>query len=113
MACLFILLLLAFTAQQISKFTELLESCSLAPRPACSPAPGSRSSSRSGYSQPRTPDNQGMYGHGLAVVDREASYRHPVAGSERDTGALEDLAREFGIEAQLVQALAQRLAELC
>jgi len=103
----------AFTAQQLNKFTELLESCSLAPRPACSSASGSRSSSRSGCSQPRTPDNQIMYGHGLDAADREASHRHPIAGSERDTGALEDLAREFGVEAHLVQALAQRLAELC
>lgn len=105
-------LLLAFTTQQISKFTELLESLSLAPRPSAS-ASGSQSSSRSGSSQPRTPDNQGLSGHISPVFSREVSYRHPNTGAERNVGTLADLAREFGVEAYLVQALAQRLAALC
>lgn len=102
----------AFTTQQISKFTELLESLSLAPRPSAS-ASGSQSSSRSGSSQPRTPDNQGLSGHISPVFSREVSYRHPNTGAERNVGTLADLAREFGVEAYLVQALAQRLAALC
>jgi hypothetical protein len=107
------LLLLAFTSQQISKFTELLESFSPAPHPASALASGSQSSSRSGHSQPRTPDNQGSCGRISTASNREASYRHPNAGDESDTGVLADLAREFGVEAHLVQALAQRLAGLC
>jgi len=110
---LFIPLLSAFTAQQISKFTELLDSCSLAPTSAPAPTPMSQSSSRSGCSQPRTPDNRGLYGRISTAPDGEASYRHPDAGGAHDAGALADLAREFGVEAQLVQALAIRLAGLC
>jgi hypothetical protein len=106
-------LLLAFTAQQTSKFTELLESVSLAPHPGSTSAHGSPSSSHSGYSQPRTPDNQALCGHNSALVNQETTYRHPNAGAERDAGAIADLAREFGVEAHLVQALAQRLAALC
>ncbi|RDB30252.1 hypothetical protein Hypma_007304 [Hypsizygus marmoreus] len=103
----------AFTAQQLNKFTELLESCSLPLlRPIANPASGSESSARS---EPRTPENRDVYGRisnvSAAAVEGEGSRLSPNPARE-DGQALAELAREFGVEAQLVQALAQRLAGL-
>jgi hypothetical protein len=78
----------------------------------------SGSSVRSAISEPKTPDNRDMYGRissmSSVTVEGEAPNLNPSLGGER-TGseALADIAREFGVEAQLVQALAQRLAGLC
>ncbi|GLB39240.1 putative ring finger [Lyophyllum shimeji] len=105
----------AFTAQQLNKFTEFLETCTpRVPSPKLGSGSGSGSSIRS---EPRTPENRDLYGRvsdvSTATVEGEAQRLSPRPGGEGEDGeALAELAREFGVEAQLVQALAQRLAGL-
>ncbi|KAF8067678.1 hypothetical protein FPV67DRAFT_1149641 [Lyophyllum atratum] len=105
----------AFTAQQLNNFTEFLESCSL---PVPSPmVDGGSPSALSARSEPRTPENRDLYGRvsdiSSARVEGEARHWSPRPGDEgKDGEALADLAREFGVEAQLVQALAHRLVGL-
>lgn len=101
----------AFTSQQIKNFMELLESCSIVLSPAQSPRSGSTCSSPSTFSQSKTPENQDLDGRVSVLIEREAS----SLSSNGDEGkkVLADLAREFGVEAHLVRALAQRLVELC
>ncbi|KAG5644366.1 hypothetical protein DXG03_008663, partial [Asterophora parasitica] len=103
----------AFTDQQLNKFTEFLESRSL---PLPSPNTASRSAS-SARSEPRTPETRDLYGRvsnvSTVAVEGEAPRLSPSPGGEGEDGdTLASLAREFGVEAQLVQALAQRLAGL-
>ncbi|KAF9003258.1 hypothetical protein BDQ17DRAFT_1355829 [Cyathus striatus] len=80
----------AFTTQQVRKFAELLRACSVTLPEGTEELCSSRNSA------PRTPS--GGFQHGNFSV-------HP--GPVEPFG---DLAREFGVEAQLVHALAQRLA---
>ncbi|KAG5653732.1 hypothetical protein H0H81_010989 [Sphagnurus paluster] len=106
----------AFTTQQMNKFTEFFDSCSLQ-TPPLNTDPVSRSGS-SAQSEPRTPENRDLYGRvstvSTAAVEGEAPRLSPSPGGEgEDSEALAELAREFGVEAQLVQALAHRLAGLC
>ncbi|KAF5380147.1 hypothetical protein D9615_006103 [Tricholomella constricta] len=95
----------AFTAQQLNKFTELLESFSLSfPSPTADV--GSRSGS-SARSEPRTPENRDLYGRVSSIstvaVEGEAPRLSPSPGGEGEDGeTLAELAREFGVEAQLV-----------
>ncbi|KAG6844811.1 hypothetical protein H0H87_003477 [Tephrocybe sp. NHM501043] len=100
----------AFTAQQLNKFNEFLESCS--PAICLNTAAASRSGS-SAHSEPRTPENHAAYGRVSDVSSANVEGDVPrSSGDGEDTETLADLAREFGVEAQLVQALAQRLASL-
>lgn len=103
----------AFTAQQISKFTELLESCSLSALIPEDMTSRSGSSARSAISEPKTPENRDMYGRVSTVSSAAVEGEAPSLTSNPGGQALADIAREFGVEAQLVQALAQRLARLC
>ncbi|KAF8886510.1 hypothetical protein BD779DRAFT_1673142 [Infundibulicybe gibba] len=92
----------AFTAQQLNKFSQLLESCSLSvPTDDEHDCPSS-SPSGSGSSIPRTPG-----------ISTNTNFIEVNAPPVQDTASFGDLAREFGVEAQLVQALARRLAGLC
>lgn len=104
----------------MSKFAELLESASIAvPIRGPDVGSGSGSSARSEISsEPRTPENRDLYGRvcdvSAAAVEGKARRLEPAQNGEGGDGAaLAELAREFGVEAQLVQALAQRLAGLC
>lgn len=96
----------AFTAQQIRKFADLLEACSL-PVPVPSFVSGSSvSDSTSRSSAPRTPANRDFDG---------SQAMHPNSNGtppQRNSQPFGDIAREFGVEAQLVEALVQRLASL-
>jgi len=106
----------AFTAQQLNKFMEFLESCPLPFSPPITESGcGSGSSTRS---ELRTPENRDMYGRvsdvSNATVEGETQRLSPSRGGEGEDGeSLADLAREFGVEAHLVQALAHRLVGLC
>ncbi|KAG6899617.1 hypothetical protein C0993_008697 [Termitomyces sp. T159_Od127] len=98
----------AFTAQQLSKFTEFLEP---SPSPTC---PLGSGPGLSAHSEPRTPsDHEGCERVSNTVECKAMFPPTPSSGSDvEDKMALVELAREFGVEAQLVQALAQRLAGL-
>lgn len=98
----------AFTAQQLSKFTEFLETS------ASHACPLGRGPVLSAQSEPRTPsDREGCDRVTNIVGCKTVLPPTPTSGSDiEDKMALVELAREFGVEAQLVQALAQRLAGL-
>ncbi|TFK39266.1 hypothetical protein BDQ12DRAFT_629803 [Crucibulum laeve] len=91
----------AFTAQQIKRLADLAETCSVpvtVPERVMAPiASGSStmSTSSSSQSQPSLPRTLVAENHDVYVASHTP---------------FSDLAREFGVEAQLVQALAQRLA---
>ena len=99
--------LLAFTTRQLSKFTELLKSNSIElPTPSIDTASSDPSSSPiSTNDELETPDSRDMASH---VYAAEEVGWEPSAGTE----VVAELAKEFGVEAQLVQALAQRLVAL-
>ncbi|KAG6853362.1 hypothetical protein C0991_004981 [Blastosporella zonata] len=105
----------AFTAQQLNQFTEFLESCP--PTANLTREAGSGSGSSGARSEPQTPENREAYGRVSNVSSVEGdvppSFTPRSTGDGEDREALAELAREFGVEAQLVQALAQRLAGLC
>lgn len=99
----------------MSKFAELAEACGL---PVLRPTSNEQDEeevevprSDSGISAPRTPDSNREPGQqqnkGVELNSPEGA--SPGGG---DQGPFVELAREFGVEAQLVQALAQRLAGL-
>ncbi|KAF4616504.1 hypothetical protein D9613_008773 [Agrocybe pediades] len=98
----------AFTAQQVHKLYEQARSYSL-------PLPESNAMSAAGSATPfvsgnrsvlKTPPNQDM----SAVIYNQRSVYHNQVKDDSN-GSLDDLAREFGVDAQVVQALAQRLAK--
>ncbi|KAG6895436.1 hypothetical protein C0992_001222 [Termitomyces sp. T32_za158] len=92
----------------LSKFAEFLEP---SPSLAC---PSSHGPGLRARSEPRTPsDREGCDRVSSTVECKKALPATPSSGSDiEDKTALMELAREFGVEAQLVQALAQRLAGL-
>ena len=96
----------AFTSQQILRLKELAQTCSLPLPEADSSAAfdDSASSSFSVSSSVRTPSSQDS---STAVLDRAKLNNSQV---------LDDLAKEFNLDAQkmpaLVEALTQRLAKL-
>ncbi|KAG6873625.1 hypothetical protein C0995_013556 [Termitomyces sp. Mi166 len=99
----------AFTVQQLSKFSEFLE-----PFPSAAGCPASHGPGSSAQSEPRTPDDcEGCDRFSNTYKGKTALPLTPSSGSDiEDKVTLAELAREFGVEAQLVQALAQRLAGL-
>lgn len=90
--------LLAFTSDQMSSLSDILEDA--LPRSTSSP-PGVRSRSDS----PMDIQREVQEAIGAAQIEHSG-----VLSSER--GAYGDLAQEFGIEPQLVEALARRLSEI-
>ncbi|KAG6907747.1 hypothetical protein DXG01_007547 [Tephrocybe rancida] len=105
----------AFTAQQLNKFAEFLESC---PPPITSLVVDVGSGTGTiARSELRTPESRDAYGRvsniSNARVEGDTPYTPSSAGEGEDRQALAELAREFGVEAQLVQALAHRLSGLC
>lgn len=69
--------------------------------------------SRSGSSGPRTPASSREYDN--AAFYYNANQRMLSNSQDRNhvDGSLQDLAKEFGVDAHVVQALAQRLAGMC
>ncbi|KAH0581780.1 hypothetical protein H2248_011462 [Termitomyces sp. 'cryptogamus'] len=100
----------AFTAQQLSKFAEFLEPSSPSPA-AC---PSGHVPNLSAQSELQTPDDHEGRDCVFNTIEGKITLPPtPSSGSDiEDKVALAELAREFGVEAQLVQALAQRLAGL-
>lgn len=96
---LFFFFLIAFMVQQIQALIDLAQACSL-PLPEHDQSHISDSSSLSGDSALRTPSSQDS----STIVFKQHN---------SDEGrSLEKIAQEFGIEAHVMQALAQRLANL-
>jgi hypothetical protein len=92
--------LVAFTVQQIQALIDLAQACSL-PLPEHDQSHISDSSSLSGdNSGLRTPSSQDS----STIVFKQ----HNLA----EDRSLEKIAKEFGIDAHVMQALAQRLANL-
>ncbi|KAF8804517.1 hypothetical protein BYT27DRAFT_7225225 [Phlegmacium glaucopus] len=105
----------AFTAHQIRSLVEFSEAHFL-PLPDSDLSLLSESSdfvSRSGSSGPKTPassqeyDNAGFYYNTNRQMLNKSQNRSHVDGS------LQDLAKEFGVDAHVVQALVQRLTGMC
>ena len=90
---------LVFTAQQHHKFVEILESCS-----------GIPTLSQIASNVASCVPNSRMHSPKSQTIRTSDS----PTGSNRqgDDEAFANIAKEFGVEAQLVQALAQRLAVL-
>ena len=99
--------LLAFTTRQLSKFAELFKSESIEHTASSTDAASSdpSSSPSSANDELKTPDSRDVTSR--VYVAGEVG-REPTAGTE----VVAELAKEFGVEAQLVQALAQRLVAL-
>ncbi|KAF8970368.1 hypothetical protein BDZ97DRAFT_1902071 [Flammula alnicola] len=97
----------AFTTHQIQRFAELAQACSL-PLLENDLSRMSDSSDMSGSSALRTPSSQDS----SIMVSSQRLLNRSQSQSETD-GSLDELAKEFGIDAHVVQALAQRLAKLC
>ncbi len=95
--------IIAFTPQQLRQLIELAEANSL-PLPSSTVSRPSEVASTASFTS-STP--VGVENAILLVNTKVQS-----APSNAD-GSLEELAKEFGVDAQVVQALAQRLAKLC
>jgi len=100
--------LLAFTTRQLSKFAELLKSNSIELPASSTDAASSdpSSSPSSANDELETPDSRDTTSR-VYMTEGEVGWE-PTA----DTEVVAELAKEFGVEAQLVQALAQRLVAL-
>lgn len=113
--------LLAFTSQQVHQFIAFLEASSI-PIPTTLDLLEDDHSSNStivtGQSQPLTPATGDLENSFLQLaLTSTTSHRpqHEIPANMTTTNAtlnLNEIAKEFGVEAQLVQALAQRLSEL-
>ena len=68
--------------------------------------------SRSGSSGPRTPASSREYDSAAFYYNNQQMLNNSQNRSHVD-GSLQDLAKEFGVDAHVVQALAQRLAGMC
>ncbi|KAF8156892.1 hypothetical protein B0H34DRAFT_477464 [Crassisporium funariophilum] len=103
----------AFTSHQIHRLVDLAQARSL-PLPERNVSPLSDYSdfgSRSGSSAPRTPGSARGSDPSMAFFGQNV-LNSSHARNDTD-GSLQDLAKEFGVDAHVVQALAQRLARLC
>jgi len=114
----------AFTTQQINKISEFVDPSSMSRTSASAPptdvlTPEYGAQNQISNSNPH-PNHYSNHNHNQLVhapqvrvlsVDQEdmsrAGYRY------REQGPFGALAREFGVETQLVQALVQRLSGMC
>jgi len=108
----------AFTGEQTRKFSELLDSCSLVYGEHDSSGSGSRTSSPP--TDLLTPDHNSnstsqsrQQCQTLSQPQARTEVELANNNGEVTGGPFGALAREFGVEAQLVQALAQRLSGMC
>ncbi|KDR76446.1 hypothetical protein GALMADRAFT_445568 [Galerina marginata CBS 339.88] len=100
----------AFTIHQIQRLTELAQTSSL-PLPVSDADLDIQASPSSSFSVPsalRTPPIQDI----SISAANPVQLNRPLVHDNSDS-SLEDLAKEFGVDTQVVQALAQRLAKLC
>jgi hypothetical protein len=95
--------IIAFTPQQLRQLIELAEANSL-PLPSNTVSRPSEVASTASFT-PSTPVSVES-----AILSVNTKVRSAPSNADE---SLEELAKEFGVDAQVVQALAQRLAKLC
>ncbi|TFK71848.1 hypothetical protein BDN72DRAFT_399365 [Pluteus cervinus] len=109
----------AFTVQQNNQLMTYLETSSIPVPPVGEYGDDDRSSNTtqaSGMSQPRTPANRitESPNHGYVISgQRLSAQKRDTPTLNNPNATISDLAKEFGVEAQLVQALAHRLSGMC
>jgi hypothetical protein len=104
----------AFTANQIRKLIEFSETHSL-PLPDSDLSLLSEPSdfTRSGSSGPRTPSSSREYDNAAFYYNTNQQMLNKSQTGGHADNSLQDLAKEFGVDPHVVQALAQRLAGMC
>lgn len=103
-------LVTAFTPNQIRKLTELAEADGL-PLPKMGVSHSSETSQAVGSSSPSLACIPVSVDKAISP-SIQLSQKHQPVFSHAD-GSLDELAKEFGVDTHVVQALAQRLAKLC
>ena len=99
----------AFTSQQMSKLSALLDSASL---PAPTPAPGLATTKPGNGAFLCNRDSDVSLAHESVPETQNGKVTPQQSESRLGQHSLGALAKEFGVEAQLVEALAQRLSAI-
>ena len=100
----------ALTLNQIRKLTELGEANGL-PLPQMEVCHSSETSQAAGPGSPSLAFISASVDNAVSP-STQPSQKHQPVFSHAD-GSLDELAKEFGVDTHVVQALAQRLAKLC
>lgn len=100
---------IAFTAEQMSKLSDIVET--VLPQSTSSPR-SSRTPTRTPDSMQFTPDLELESPPPIHISHRKASDTHQLYDGEENITDFGEIAKEFGVGAHLVEALAHRLSRL-
>ena len=101
-------LILAFTSEQMGRLSDIVET--VLPQSTSSPR-SSRTATRTPDSMQFTPDLELESPPPIHVPNGKVNESHQIYDVEENV-SYGELAKEFGVEAHLVEALAQRLSKL-